>query len=93
MTRPLIDRGSRCVEAKETTMAGIGKYKLTDAISYLFRKAGRKSGGKPTPAHETAAEQVRESQEAFQARNNEASIRDKMVDIGRGNQQAGRQGP
>jgi hypothetical protein len=74
-------------------MAGIGKFKLTDAISHLLRKVGRRSGGKPTPTHETAAEQVRESHEAREARDAEASIRDKMVDIGRGNQQAGRQGP
>jgi hypothetical protein len=38
-----------------------------------------------------AAEQVREANENNQATNAEASIRDRMVDIGRGNQQAGRQ--
>jgi hypothetical protein len=38
-----------------------------------------------------AAEQVREAQETNQAKNAEGSIRDRMVDIGRGNQQAGRQ--
>ncbi|HEY2159258.1 MAG TPA: hypothetical protein VGH33_26770 [Isosphaeraceae bacterium] len=74
-------------------MAGIGKYKLTDAIAHLVRKVGRMGRGKPAPGHEIAAEQARESQEAFQARNNEASIRATMVRIGRGNQQAGRQGP
>jgi hypothetical protein len=37
------------------------------------------------------AEQVREARESAQARNAEASTRDRMVDIGRGNQQAGRQ--
>src|SRR5277367_6816588 len=35
-----------------------------------------------------AAEQVREAQENNQAQNAEGSIRDRMVDIGRGNQQA-----
>jgi hypothetical protein len=37
------------------------------------------------------AEQVREAQENDQAKNAEGSVRDRMVDIGRGNQQAGRQ--
>lgn len=37
------------------------------------------------------AEQVREARESAQARNAEASTRDRMVDIGRGTQQAGRQ--
>ena len=48
--------------------------------------------GDPHPTHATAAEQTREAQEAKQALNDQASIRDKMVNIGRGNQQAGRQG-
>jgi hypothetical protein len=37
------------------------------------------------------AEQLREARESSQAKNAEASSRDRMVDIGRGNQQAGRQ--
>jgi hypothetical protein len=37
------------------------------------------------------AEQLREARESAQARNAEASARDRLVDIGRGNQQAGRQ--
>jgi hypothetical protein len=37
-------------------------------------------------------EQIREASESAQAKNAEGSIRDRMVDIGRGNQQAGRQG-
>ena len=41
--------------------------------------------------HEQAAEQLREARESSQAKNAEASIRGHMVDIGRGNQQAGRQ--
>ncbi len=51
-----------------------------------------KSGGKPEPTHEVAAEQAREAHEAEAARNAVASSRERMVDIGRGNQQAGRQG-
>ncbi len=38
------------------------------------------------------AEQTRETQEKARAKNAQASIRDTMVRIGRGNQQAGRQG-
>jgi hypothetical protein len=47
--------------------------------------------GKPSTASGLAAEQVREARESTQAKNAEASTRDRMVDIGRGNQQAGRQ--
>ena len=43
-----------------------------------------------TPA--VAAEQAREADEGRQARGAGPSNRDRMVDIGRGNQQAGRQG-
>lgn len=49
-------------------------------------------GGKPAPTHDVAAEQAREAQEKAKAQNAEASIREHMVNIGRGNQQAGRQG-
>ena len=47
-------------------------------------------GGDSAP--ETSAEQVREGQESQEAREAQASTRERMVDIGRGNQQAGRQG-
>lgn len=49
-------------------------------------------GGKPEPTHDVAAEQMREAHEAATARGAVASSRERMVDIGRGNQQAGRQG-
>jgi len=49
-------------------------------------------GGKPEPTHDVAAEQIREAQESAKARGAVASNREHMVDIGRGNQQAGRQG-
>jgi hypothetical protein len=73
-------------------MASIGKYKLSDAIRQFWRKAGVGKGGQPVSTRETAAEQVREAQESREAGNAGASNRDRMVDIGRGNQQAGRQG-
>jgi hypothetical protein len=47
--------------------------------------------GKAVATHEQAAEQVREARESARAKNAEASIRGHMVEIGRGNQQAGRQ--
>jgi hypothetical protein len=47
---------------------------------------------RPERTHETTAEQTREAMEGVGAGRAGASIRDRMVDIGRGNQQAGRQG-
>lgn len=73
-------------------MSEIGKHKLSDAVPHSEHEPGDDKGGKPVPTHETTAEQVRESQESEEARNAEASNRERMVDIGRGNQQAGRQG-
>jgi hypothetical protein len=72
-------------------MAGIGKYKLSDALPKESKADGKKRG-KGGTTQETAAEQAREARESQEARNAEASNRDRMVDIGRGNQQAGRQG-
>ncbi len=54
-------------------------------------KSKKATKGKAAGTHEQAAEQVREARESARAKNNEASIRGHMVDIGRGNQQAGRQ--
>ncbi len=48
--------------------------------------------GTPVPSHETLAEQTREANEAAAAKAAGESAREHMVDIGRGNQQAGRQG-
>lgn len=73
-------------------MAEIRKYKLSDAIRQPSRKAGGKKGGKPLSTLETAAEQIREARESEQAGRAGVSSRGRMVDIGRGNQQSGRQG-
>lgn len=83
-------------------MSDVGRFKLTDALrnSQVQQKGAKKSSskaksaeekGKPETTHDLAAEQVREARESARAKNAEASIRDRMVDIGRGNQQAGRQ--
>jgi len=67
-------------------MAGIGKYKLSDAVPQPQQGPGTDKGGKPVPTHETVAEQIQEADERTKAENAEASIRDRMVAIGRGNQ-------
>ena len=73
-------------------MSGIGRYKLSDAIRPSHPVTGGRKGGKPKRAFRDIAEQAREAVESREARGAEASNRDRMVDIGRGNQQAGRQG-
>jgi hypothetical protein len=49
-------------------------------------------GGAQQPKHDTLAEQTREREESRAAHEAESSNRKRMVEIGRGNQQAGRQG-
>jgi hypothetical protein len=85
-------------------MSGIGKFKLSDALPRTAPIEGAKGGSgkaqgrsKKATAGEAAsgdlaAEQAREIREAVQAKNAGPTIRDDMVDVGRGNQQAGRQG-
>lgn len=73
-------------------MAGPENFKFIDAIKKPEGEPGESHGGKPAPSHATEAEQVRESHEASEAKDAQGSARDHMVDIGRGNQQAGRQG-
>ena len=79
------------VPEKETNPAEIGKHRLSDAIPHQTSEAAGDKGRRPVPTHETAAEQTREAKESEEARSAGASSRERMVDIGRGNQQAGRQ--
>lgn len=76
-------------------MAGIGKFKLSDALGKGTGGSSKKDAapakGKDKEKGAVAGEQTREALEAAQAKNAEASIRGHMVEIGRGNQQAGRQ--
>ena len=72
-------------------MSEIGKYKLSDAVPKPDSEM-EKSGNKKTEETGIDAEQVREAHESEDAKNASTSNRDRMVDIGRGNQQAGRQG-
>jgi len=69
-------------------MPGFRKIKLTDAIPHP-RSAAR--GVQHGLSHVTQAEQLREAQESARAHEAGSSTRDRMVSIGRGNQQAGRQ--
>ena len=73
-------------------MPDFSKHKLSDALPRPDHVDHAVEGGRPAPTHATAAEQAREAQEGAEARDAEASIRQRMVNIGRGNQQAGRQG-
>jgi hypothetical protein len=79
------------LEPEESTMADFGRPKLSDAIPKP-PGTGKKKRGKPTPTPKVATGQAREAEESARAHAAEASNRDRMVDIGRGNQQAGRQG-
>ncbi len=96
-------------------MAGVGRFKLTDALpqhaesapledtetgatpakkgkgSSKGKRKSQRKAAEPSATRGLAAEQLREARESTQAKNAEAGIRDRMVDIGRGNQQAGRQ--
>ena len=75
-------------------MSGIGKFKLTDALPKNqdnlpgdagAESLGGKGGGKAKPKSKGKTGKAGAAQSA------EASPRGHMVDIGRGNQQAGRQ--
>ena len=79
---PSSDRPDRPDQERDTS--GTGKHDPAPPPS--------KPGGKPEPTRYTAAEQALEAHEAETARNAVASNRERMVDIGRGDQQAGRQG-
>jgi hypothetical protein len=73
-------------------MSGIGKFKLSDALKSTSNKLDAKKAKKPKPGQSTVAEQTRENTESKRAKNAESSNRDRMIDIGRGGRQAGRQG-
>jgi hypothetical protein len=72
-------------------MSGIGPYKLSDAVKPPRGSKNRGGGGKPATTPGERAEQAREAHEREAAKNATGSARDRMVEVGRGNQQAGRQ--
>jgi hypothetical protein len=67
-------------------------YKFSDAVDAPTATADLEKGGKPLPDSAASAEQMRELHESSDAKDAEASNRERMIAIGRGNQQAGRQG-
>ncbi len=76
-------------------MSGIGRFKLSDAVGKSAGSSSKKDDAKGKDKEKdkaaVASEMAREALESAQAKNSEASIRGHMVEIGRGNQQAGRQ--
>ena len=72
-------------------MNGIGRFKFTDLIPKPLTNAKRKSGSEGI-IQANVAEQTREAEESARASKEGPSRRERMVDIGRGVQQAGRQG-
>lgn len=72
-------------------MAGIGRFRLSDALPKTNADPSRgKKKAKPGEA-EPAAEQLREAREASLAKNAEAGSRGHRAETGRAGQQAGRQ--
>lgn len=67
-------------------MAGIGKFKLADAVAPPDGQGRSGSTRKPTTA------QQREKDASRKAKQMGTSTRGRMVEIGRGTHQAGRQG-
>jgi hypothetical protein len=78
---------------KELIMSDIKKTKLSDSVPHEnLGSSEAERHVKTLPGHATSAEQSREAQESKTAAEHQESTRDRMVDIGRGNQQSGRQG-
>lgn len=73
-------------------MSGLGRYRMIDAMPQPQRKTSSPGSGRQKSSQTANAEQTREAAESRKARGTQASSRERMVDIGRGNQQAGRQG-
>ena len=90
--RAFIEASTLSRANQHVIIAGIINCKMTDALRRPHRSPGGDRGGMPRQQHETGAEQTREAQEYGEARGAVESSRNRMVDIGRGNQQAGRQG-
>lgn len=76
---------------KDAIMTESGRHRRSGVIPNQQPGSGGNKVGRPVPTHETAAEQIREAKESEEASGAKTSNRDRMVDIGRGNQQAGRQ--
>jgi hypothetical protein len=78
-----------------TNPAEIGKHRLSDAIPHQTSDESEERAVDDVAElarRFAATEQTREAKESEEARSAGASNRERMLDIGRGNQQAGRQG-
>ncbi len=78
-------------QPEQTQESRSGKPDQAAASTPVRKGKGKGKSAKKSASAGLAAEQVREARESSQATNAEGSVRDRMVDIGRGNQQAGRQ--
>jgi hypothetical protein len=79
-------------EARRQLLDGAGAFEDVASGQRRPHDFPPNAGGRPQRTPGTIAEQTREAMESEQARHAVASSRERMVDIGRGNQQAGRQG-
>jgi hypothetical protein len=77
------------VREKKTNITEIGEHNVPDVVPHRLPAAGGDKGGRPVPTRATAAGQTRKGKESEEACSAGASNRERMVDIGRGNQQAG----
>ena len=77
---------------KETIREDDGRHNLSNAIPQQPPKLGDGTAGKHNPSHEASDEPTRQAEKTRRARSARAPLQERMVDIGRGNQQAGRQG-
>jgi hypothetical protein len=73
-------------------MALLGRYKLLYRLPKAEAETGVKQARKPRTSQEVITEQTRETAESRKAYSAKESSRERMVEVGRGNQQAGRQG-
>ena len=80
------------VPEKETNLAEIGKHRLSDAIPHQTSEAAGDKGRSPSPPTRPPPSRPVRPRRARKPIAAGASNRERMVDIGRGNQQAGRQG-
>lgn len=71
-------------------MSSIGKHKLVDAMTGQQGGIGGRGRRLPKGSDRLKAEQLREASESRKAENAQGGHRDRMVEIGRAGQQAGR---
>ena len=86
-------RAHRCTPKNVVETTGDANAAAGPPVKGKFKakeRSKKATTGQAAGTHEQDAEQLREARESGKARNAEAWPRDHMVDIGRGNVQAGR---